>query len=176
MGTRGSGGRAPARAARPWVGGMLGVGGMLAANLAVMFAVSAAVPQATAQTAPLPPTREQPAANANTEAALPGTRAPPPGYERDLLRLSEVLGSLAFLRTLCAATDAPQWRERMAALMESEARDAATRATIAGAFNQGFRAFAVTYRTCTPAAQAATARYLSEGERLTRAVASRFGE
>lgn len=178
MGTRGSGGRAPARAARPWVGGMLGVGGMFAAILAVMFVVPAAVPQAGAQTAPLPPTREQPAANANTEAALPGpgTRTPPPGYERDLLRLSEVLGSLAFLRTLCAATDAPQWRERMAALMESEARDAATRATIAGAFNQGFRAFAITYRTCTPAAQAATARYLSEGERLTRAVASRFGE
>ncbi len=165
MGMLGFAGRMSARALRPWT--------------VAVLAMLAAVPPAAAQTAPLPPAREQPVAggaDADASASGPGSRPPPPGYERDLLRLSEVLGSLAFLRTLCAATDAPQWRERMAALMESEARDAETRATIAGAFNQGFRAFAITYRTCTPAAQAASARYLSEGERLTRAIASRFGE
>lgn len=109
------------------------------------------------------------------EEAAPVLRQPPPGYEKELLRLSEVLGSLAFLRTLCNAGDAQQWRERMAALMESEARDAEGRARIAGAFNQGYRAFSVTYRTCTPAAREAITRYLAEGERLTRAIAGRFG-
>ncbi|MGV6874415.1 TIGR02301 family protein [Pseudochelatococcus sp. B33] len=128
-----------------------------------------------AQPIPLPPAREQPSAGSGPDAGTPG-RTPPPGYERELLRLSEVMGSLAFLRTLCGAGDAAQWRKRMAALMDSEARDAETRARIAGAFNQGYRAFAVTYRTCTPAAEVAIARYLAEGERLTRAIAARFGD
>lgn len=128
---------------------------------------------AAAQTVPLPPAREHPPAGSAPVA--PG-RAPPAGYERELLRLSEVTGSLAFLRTLCGAADAGQWRERMEALMASEARDAEAQARISGAFNKGYRAFAITYRTCTPAAQVATARYLEEGERLTRAIASRFGD
>ncbi|MFT0892872.1 TIGR02301 family protein [Pseudochelatococcus sp. G4_1912] len=136
----------------------------IAASLLLMQGVSA-------QGAPPPPARERPPVEAE---ALPN-RAAPPGYEPDLLRLSEVMGALSFLRKLCGASDAPQWHGRMSALIDSEARDAQTRARLAGAFNQGFNGFAITYRTCTPAAQMAVTRYLEEGERLSRLIASRFG-
>ncbi|MGI6247205.1 MAG: TIGR02301 family protein [Pseudochelatococcus sp.] len=129
---------------------------------------------AQAQKAPLPPARTAP----EREEAAPApevTRTPPPGYEDDLLRLSEVMGALSFLRPLCGAADASQWRERMAALIDSETRDPETRARLAGAFNQGYRGFSVTYRTCTDAAQLSVARYLAEGERLSRVIAARFG-
>lgn len=122
--------------------------------------------------APLPPVREAPAESAPEPE---GPRTPPPGYENNLLRLSEVMGALSFLRTLCGAPDAPQWHGRMAALIDSESRDAQTRARLAGAFNQGYRGFSLTYRTCTDAAQIAVSRYLAEGERLSRDIAARFG-
>lgn len=157
--------------------GSASIGAAVSRLLAGLLAGLCACAVAVAQPAPLPPVRGGQGVEAGEpQAAAPAARPQPPGYERDLLRLSEVMGALAFLRTMCGAADGPQWRERMATLMESEARDADTRARIAGAFNQGYRAFAVTYRTCTPAAQAAVSRYLAEGERLTRAIAGRFGE
>lgn len=98
---------------------------------------------------------------------------PPPAYEADLVRLSEVIGSLAFLRDLCGAPDAPEWPARMQVLIEAEGEGSAER--LAGAYNRGYRAFALTYRVCTPAAERAIDTYLVEGERLSQAVARRFG-
>lgn len=105
------------------------------------------------------------------EAAL--ETGPPPAYEPDLVRLSEVIGSLAFLRDLCGAEDAPEWPARMQVLIEAEGEGSAER--LAGAYNRGYRAFALTYRVCTPAAERAIDTYLAEGERLSQAVARRFG-
>ena len=105
--------------------------------------------------------------------------APPPDqpapYDRDLMRLSEIIGSLAFLRGLCAAPDAAEWQARMKALIEAEGVTPNRRDRLAGAFNRGYRAYAVTYRICTPAAQEAVSRYVAEGERLSHALAGRFG-
>lgn len=98
---------------------------------------------------------------------------PPPAYETDLLRLAEVMGALAFLRDLCGAGDAAEWPARMQRLIEAEGDARSER--LAGAYNRGFRAFALTYRVCTPAAERAIAGYLAEGERLSRSVARRFG-
>lgn len=98
---------------------------------------------------------------------------PPPAYEPELLRLSEVIGALAFLRDLCDAPDAAQWPARMQTLIDAEGETNAER--LAGAYNRGYRAFAITYRVCTPAAERAIAGYLAEGERLSRSVARRFG-
>jgi uncharacterized protein (TIGR02301 family) len=98
---------------------------------------------------------------------------PPPIYEKELLRLSEVIGALAFLRELCDASDAAQWPERMQALLDSEGPARAER--LAGAYNRGYGAFALTYRVCTPSAELAIARYLDEGDRLSRLIASRYG-
>lgn len=101
--------------------------------------------------------------------------APAP-YDRDLLRLSEVIGAMAFLRALCAAPDAAQWPARMKTLIDSEgAASAARRDRLAGAYNRGYRGYALTYRACTPSAREAAALYAAEGDRLSHALAGRFG-
>lgn len=101
--------------------------------------------------------------------------APAPPYERDILRLSEVMGALAFLRGLCGAGDAPQWHAQMTALLDAEATTPARRERLAGSYNRGYRGFALTYRSCTPSARAAIERYLAEGASLASTIAGRFG-
>ena len=114
-------------------------------------------------------------APAPQQPAQPQAEPPPPPYEKELLRLAEVMGSLAFLRSLCAAQDAPEWPRRMQALMEAEGTTPGRQERLAGAYNRGYRGFAVTYRICTDSAAEATARYLKEGETLSRGIAGRFG-
>jgi uncharacterized protein (TIGR02301 family) len=96
-----------------------------------------------------------------------------PAYEADLMRLAEVMGTLAFLRDLCGAEDAEQWPQRMQELLEAEGPERAPR--LAGAYNRGFSSFALTYTRCTPAAERAIARYLAEGDALSRMIATRYG-
>ena len=109
------------------------------------------------------------------EPAPPPAEPPAPPYEKDLLRLSEIVGSLAFLRSLCAAADASEWPKRMQALLDSEGTTPGRRERLAGAYNRGYRGYALTYRACTPSAAEATARYLKEGEQLSRNLAGRYG-
>ncbi len=122
----------------------------------------------------LPPKQPQQAAPA---PGAPGAAAdgPPPPYEPQLLRLSEILGALAFLRDLCGAKDGEDWRAKMASLLEAEAKTGQRRQKLAGAFNRGFRGYETTYRGCTPNAEAAIARYLDEGGRLAHDIAYRYG-
>lgn len=119
--------------------------------------------------------RAQTGGSAKGEAPQEEAAPPAPDYEADMLRLSEIMGALSYLRRLCDSADAAQWRERMEKLVGAEARDAGTRARLSGAFNQGYQGFALTYRTCTPSARVMVDRYLQEGERLSHAIASRFG-
>ena len=119
-----------------------------------------------------------PAAHAQQAAEEPEqAERPPPGpppiYETELLRLSEVIGALAFLRDLCGDADAAEWPQRMQALLDSEGPARAER--LAGAYNRGYGAFALTYRACTPSAELAIARYLDEGDRISSLIASRYG-
>jgi uncharacterized protein (TIGR02301 family) len=100
---------------------------------------------------------------------------PPTAYEPDLLKLADVLGSLAFLRELCGASEAPEWRARMTDLIEAEGTSPGRRERMAGAYNRGYRGFALTYRTCTAAALEAVDRLSADGERLSRRLAGRFG-
>jgi len=106
--------------------------------------------------------------------AAPAPDTAPP-YERQLLRLSEILGALAFLRDLCGANDSAEWRRRMTALMEAEGLTEPRKARLAGAFNRGFRGYEQTYRSCTPNAQLIISRYLDEGQKIVREVANRYG-
>jgi uncharacterized protein (TIGR02301 family) len=118
------------------------------------------------------------AARPPSAAEVPAaTAVEPPSapYEKDLLRLSEIIGSLAFLRALCSARDAAEWPQRMQALLESEGSSPARRERLAGAYNRGYRGFALTYRACTVSAAEATARYLKEGEALSRNLSARYG-
>jgi uncharacterized protein (TIGR02301 family) len=121
--------------------------------------------------------RAAPAAPAPAPAPpAPAQAEPPPApYEKELLRLAEIMGSLAFLRSLCNSTDAGEWPKRMQALLDAEGTTTGRRERLAGAYNRGYRGFALTYRICTASAAEATNRYLKEGETLSRNIASRFG-
>lgn len=106
--------------------------------------------------------------------ATVSSRAAEAPFESRLLRLSEILGSLHYLRNLCGETS-NQWRDEMEELLRTENPDAARRARYVSSFNSGYRAFAAGYTTCTESAYAAIARYMREGEELSRDVAARFG-
>ena len=95
-------------------------------------------------------------------------------FEPGLMRLSEVLGSLHFLRNLCGEKGSV-WREQMEALLAAEKPDPARRARFIASFNHGYRSFQTTYATCTPAATEAINRYVKEGEALSREIAGRYG-
>ncbi|KQQ18026.1 hypothetical protein ASF53_06570 [Methylobacterium sp. Leaf123] len=142
---------------------------ILAALLAVIPAAEAFAQQrsGTARSAPKPPEKEK--------EPPPPAEPPPAPYDRDLMRLSEIVGALAFLRTLCAAPDAAEWPARMKAILDSEGITQSRRDRLAGAYNRGFRGYSLTYRVCTPAANEAARRYVAEGERLSHAIAGRFG-
>ena len=105
----------------------------------------------------------------------PEPESPAPPYEPQLLQLAEIIGSLSYLRTLCESREAQDWRERMGTLLESEGRSPQRRERLASAYNRGYRAYSATHRTCSDGTQEASARLAQEGEKLAKALASRFG-
>jgi uncharacterized protein (TIGR02301 family) len=111
---------------------------------------------------------------APTPAPSP-TRVAPPPYEADLLRLAELMGSLAYLRDLCNDGDGAEFRRRMAGLIEVDPRSQEEKDQLAGAFNRGFDGYRLTYRVCTSNARATIASFLAESQRLAKAVATRYG-
>ncbi|MEH3116097.1 MAG: TIGR02301 family protein [Methylorubrum populi] len=119
-----------------------------------------------AKSAPKPPEKDR---------EPPPSEPPPAPYDRDLMRLAEIVGALAFLRHLCTAPDAAEWPARMKAILDTEGLTQNRRDRLAGAYNRGFRGYSLTYRVCTPAAGEAARRFLAEGERLSHAIAGRFG-
>ncbi len=136
--------------------------------LAGLTAAGPALPQSQR-----PPAATRPAAPAKEPAPPP--EPPPPPYEPQLLKLAEIIGSLSYLRTLCAAREAQDWRDRMAALIEAEGRTTQRRERLTSAYNRGFRAYAATHRLCTEGSQEASARLAGEGERLATTLAGRYG-
>ncbi len=145
------------------------------AALAACRAVHAAPPVEAQPSQPgaRRPPATQPAPAPQPEPPPP--EPPPAPYEKELLRLSEILGSLTFLRGLCGERDAGEWRRRMEAIMEAEGTSPGRRERLAGAYNRGYRSYAITYRACTPNAHAAIARHVREGETLSRSLAGRYG-
>jgi uncharacterized protein (TIGR02301 family) len=105
----------------------------------------------------------------------PAPEPPPPPYEPQLLKLAEIMGSLAYLRTLCGGKEAQDWRDRMAALVEAEGRTPTRRERLTSAYNRGFRAYSLTHRACTEGSQEASTRLAADGERLAQALAGRYG-
>lgn len=95
-------------------------------------------------------------------------------YDAQLQRLAEILGSLHYLRPLCGANDGQRWRTEMQSIMESDAPSGVRRERMIASFNRGYRGFQQTYRACTPAAELAIRRYLSEGTRIIRDVTARY--
>ena len=130
------------------------------------------------------------------EATAPVAEGPPPPYEPQLLRLSELMGALAWLQSVCDASapgvpaqvkasskasstavdeagDAP-WRERMEGLMSAEAAGPTRREKLAGAYNYGLQGYQFSYRVCTPSALLARRRFLEEGALLAHEISTQY--
>jgi len=91
-------------------------------------------------------------------------------YDERLMRLSEILGAIHYLRELCGSNDGQAWRDRMKELMDAEGSTALRRAKLTRSFNNGYRSYSRTYNNCTPSAQTAIARFLAEGAEIADAL------
>jgi len=91
-------------------------------------------------------------------------------YDERLMRLSEILGAVHYLRELCGANDGQAWRDRMKELMDAEGSTALRRAKLTRSFNNGYRSYSRTYNSCTPSAQTAISRFLTEGAEIADAL------
>jgi len=107
--------------------------------------------------------------------ASPQIRVLPPAYNTQMMRLSEILGSLHYLRELCGAEEGQQWREQMETMIAQEEPIPERQAQMIASFNRGFRGFQETYRECTDAAIEANNRYLFEGAKLAGEIPTRYG-
>jgi uncharacterized protein (TIGR02301 family) len=95
-------------------------------------------------------------------------------FDGALQRLTEILGALHYLRTVCGANEGRKWRDEMQKLIDAEAPSGERRSRMIASFNRGYQGFQQTYRTCTPAANFAVRRYLEEGSRIARDITGRY--
>ncbi len=96
-------------------------------------------------------------------------------YDPSLMRLSEVLGSIHYLRALCGANEGNIWRDKMNEIIAAEEPTPLRHAQMIARFNHGYRSFETIYRNCTPSALLAADRYVKEGVRLSSQITTRFG-
>jgi uncharacterized protein (TIGR02301 family) len=97
-----------------------------------------------------------------------------PPYHQKLLRLSEVLGSVHFLRNLCGE-GGTAWRDAMNDILVSEKPTPERKALLTASFNHGYRSFDGVYLRCTDAAIDALQRFMKEGELLSEDISTRYG-
>jgi len=102
--------------------------------------------------------------------------SPETRYETILLRLSEILGAVHFLSTLCTNSETlGAWRQQMEALLEAESAFPQRRRLMTIRFNRGYTSFNQVYRTCTPSARQSLDRYRSEGGKITEELVAIYG-
>jgi uncharacterized protein (TIGR02301 family) len=88
-------------------------------------------------------------------------------YDDKLMRLSEILGAVHYLRELCGAGENQLWRDRMRDLIAAEGSTALRRAQLTRSFNKGYNSYSRTYNACTQSAKTAVDRFLIEGAQLS---------
>jgi uncharacterized protein (TIGR02301 family) len=108
-------------------------------------------------------------------SVTPSTQESLPPYESQMLRLAQIMGALSLLRDLCGDGDGAQYRAKFAALMDAEATTPARKSAWAGAFNQSYEDYRLTYANCTPNARAAIQSFLAEADDLATALSDRYG-
>jgi uncharacterized protein (TIGR02301 family) len=104
-------------------------------------------------------------------ALAQGTSSDARPYDDKLMRLSEILGAVHYLRELCGGNDGQKWRDSMKEMMDSEGSSALRRARLTRSFNNGYRAYSRTYNACSPSAQTAITRFLTEGSEIAESLA-----
>ena len=87
-------------------------------------------------------------------------------YDDKLTRLAEILGAVHYLRELCGSNDGQVWRDRMREILDGEGSTASRKARLTRSFNNGYRGYSRTYQTCSPTAQTAISRFLTEGAQI----------
>jgi uncharacterized protein (TIGR02301 family) len=107
-------------------------------------------------------------------SSQPAVQDQPAPYDRDLQRLSEILGALHFLRGICNSNEGQKWRNEAQVLIDAEAPSGARHEQMVAGFNRGYRGFQQTYRSCTPAADIVVRRYLEEGAKIARDITARY--
>ncbi|KZL18835.1 hypothetical protein PsAD2_02351 [Pseudovibrio axinellae] len=120
------------------------------------------IPSALAQSSPQSPGKPD----------QPELKEPP--YEQQLIRLSEILGALHYLRPLCGHDEDDEWRQRMYSLLGAEVQNELRRRRLVERFNQSYRGFASVYQTCTPAAVESSRRFAEEGVIITQEVTGKY--
>lgn len=111
-----------------------------------------------------------------TLAGPAGAQSSLPPYERDLLRLAEILGAVHYLRELCDADEGQTWRSMMQQLIDSENPTQERRAGLVDSFNRGYRGFEQSYHVCNETAVEVIDRYMAEGAEVAGQIASRYGQ
>ena len=106
------------------------------------------------------------AASIVSGAAAQSTTTDTRPYDEKLLRLTEILGAVHYLRELCGANDGQMWRDRMKEMMDTEGSSALRRAKLTRSFNNGYRSYSRTYNVCSQSAQTAINRFLAEGAEI----------
>ncbi|MEH3126001.1 MAG: TIGR02301 family protein [Agrobacterium cavarae] len=108
--------------------------------------------------------------------APPPQESKPAPYDDKLARLSEILGAVQYLRTLCPSTGPQEWRKAMSDILAADtANEPQRKQRMTAAFNRGYRTFAAVHTSCTPAALSAEEKYRNEGATLAQEITSRFG-
>ncbi len=108
----------------------------------------------------------------------------PAAYEPQLLKMAELMGSLAFLADICPATEATRdglatrdgkdWRDKVAMLIEAEASSPRLKGLIAGAYNRGYSDLEVNYKTCSEPALALFEHQIYAVHNLSQDLARRY--
>lgn len=119
------------------------------------------------------PLHAQTAGTGDAPAGQPQEQAAP--YDNELERLSEILGSVHYLRALCGAEEGQKWRARMQALIDAEDPSIRRRARIVNAFNRGYRGFQRTHGECTENSRLLIDRFMREGSQIASLIATRYG-
>ena len=109
------------------------------------------------------PASSEPPLSQSAALPKPGDAKP---YDEKLVRLSEILGAVHYLRELCGQSDGQQWRDRMREILDADGGSALRKAMLTRGFNSGYRSYGRTYQTCTPTAQSAIGRFLAEGAQI----------
>ena len=110
-------------------------------------------------------------AAATGPAGAQGTSSDTKPYDDKLMRLSEILGAVHYLRELCGSSDGQKWRDQMRELMDTEGSSALRRAKLTRSFNNGYRSYSRTYNVCSQSAQTAITRFLAEGAEIAESLA-----
>jgi len=118
----------------------------------------------------------RPVVSAPTEAPPPA-EAPP--YEGQLLKLSELMGTVAFLADLCPDLHDPDqngemWRQKAKGLLDAESNNDTLKALLAGAYNRGYAGYEVNYHLCTDTARLSFKHALAAINSISRTLTRKY--